>query len=780
MARRALDLQTSRSRIFMEMHKKVLFEVKSFNYFLAIIFAFFLMANFIFVICPKPAEAQEHGEINGRVVDASTGEPLPGANVQIPGSSIGTTANTSGMFALKNLPPATYTLRVSYIGYQTRGAMVTVSANAVARVDFALEPETIEMAQVVVTASREPEEIQNAVVSVSALTNDAAMRRNTLRLDAALESIPGVNLIGENLNVRNSTGYTRGLGSRVLVLLDGVPALTSDFGNMNWDLLPVTDFETVEVIKGPASALYGSFALGGVINVITKPPHPDGRLSLRTSAGIYDEPYAREWRWTGRTLTYNRADAGYSRQIGKLGVRFSLGRHESTGDRQNRHFQRWNGTGKLTWRFGNKSELSLFGAYSRDRRGEFIESQRGHPYLVPLEYLPYRIALDAYTFYLQYRLPANDWLELKWRLSYVRQLTGNHFRVNGDFQPAQGPGADWQIHARLDSSLSFTLGMEYHYDYAEQRDIGRHFAYTLSPYVQQIWQPGERLRVTAGLRFDHYFLLRGPKEQTHFPNRKPVINPFPDGKEEQYLSPQLGFSYQLASPTVIHSALGWGIRIPVLGERFLQFDTPLRFAPNPNLATEKSFSVELGVRQRLGESGSLEATAFYNRYRNLVEPIVRADYSGTLVNIPRARITGVEASGRLRFWRDRLGLEATATWTEPVITEVSEASGAPFEKGDLLSYRPRLIAYLTPSLRLGPFSLEADYGYASKLEREQMQVYKDDQRVSKKQLDARLLYRWQGLTAQVAVRNLLHYNYAQTERNLNEVRNFAVGLQIER
>jgi hypothetical protein len=153
-----------------------------------------------------------------------------------------------------------------------------------------------------VTASRQPEEIQTAAVSVSALTGAGALRRDPLRLDAALVSIPGVSLVNENVNVRNSTGYTRGLGSRVLILLDGIPALTSDFGNMNWDLLPVTDFERVEVIKGPASALYGSFALGGVINIITKAPQPQGRFAIRTSAGVYDQPYESEWHWTDRTL----------------------------------------------------------------------------------------------------------------------------------------------------------------------------------------------------------------------------------------------------------------------------------------------------------------------------------------------------------------------------------------------------------------------------------------------------------------------------------------------
>jgi iron complex outermembrane receptor protein len=740
----------------------------------------------LFLFFSAAVTAQPHGEIHGNVIDAQSGEALPGANVQVQGTVLGSVTDLRGAFVIKRVPAGTYTLRASFVGYQTVSATVRVKADSIAQKKFLLEPSTIEIADVVVTASRQPEEIQTAVVSVSALTKTEALRRNSLRLDAALESIPGVSLVGENVNVRNSTGYTRGLGSRVLILLDGVPALPSDFGNMNWDILPVTDFERVEVIKGPASALYGSFALGGVINIITKPPQPQGRFAIRTSAGIYDKPYERDWRWTDRTLNFNRLDLSYSKQVGKLGLRFSLGRHESTGDRENRHFQRWNGTGKLIWTFGNGSEFSLFGAYARDRRGEFVWAEHGNPYKSPLAFLDYRLSLDAYTFYGQYRLRANDWLELKWRASYVRQQTGNQFKKEGDFEPAQGPGADWQLHAQLDSTMSFTVGLEYHYDYAEQRQIGRHFAYTVSPYLQQIWQPRPYLRFTSGLRYDHYYLLPGPAIQTKIIDSVlvEVRNPLPAGKEEQYLSPQLGMSYQLFSQTVFHAALGWGIRIPVLGERFLQFDQPIPFQPNAGILTERSFSFEMGLRQRLGDRANLEATAFHNLYNDLIEPVFVAtatSFYATLVNIPRARIQGIEASGRFRFWRNRLGLEATATWTEPLITKVNQASETPtrFKEGDLLSYRPRLIAYLTPSLHFGPISFEADYGYASVLKREQVQVFPDDQRAPKKQLDMRVLYRWQEFTAQFAVRNLLNYTYTQVERNVNEVRNFAFGMMWE-
>ncbi|MGH7494158.1 MAG: TonB-dependent receptor [bacterium] len=750
---------------------------------------FMLVISFLVFRFNVFAQNPFHGNIAGKVTAAQTGEVLPGANVQIQGTVLGSTTDAEGIFIIKKLQPGIYTVRVSYIGYDLAHAAVTVLADSTSRLSFVLQTTLLEGAQVVVTATRQVEEIKTAAVSVSALTNESAMRRQPLRIDAALESIPGVNLIGENVNVRNSTGYTRGLGSRVLILIDGVAALPSDFGNMNWDILPVTDFERIEVIKGPASAIYGSYALGGVINIITQPPRPEGRLAVRASGGIYDEPYQKEWQWTDRSLNFNRQDLSYSRQVGNMGLRLSLGRHESTGDRENRHFHRWNGTAKLDFRFTEAWDLTLFGAYARDRRGEFVWGENGRPFIVPLAFKEYRLALDAYTGYARARYRVKEWLELSLRASLVRQLTGNQFQVEGDFEPAQGPGANFHVYARLDSNFSFTTGLDYRYDFAEQRQIGQHFAYTISPYFQTIWEASRRWRVTLGLRYDHYYLLPGPevftktvynpiKDREEFVS---VVNPLPQGLEEQHLSPQLGLSYQVAEGSVLHSAVGRGIRIPALGERFLQFDQPIPFRPNPYVATERSWSYELGWRQRLSAHADLEVAGFYNLFDELIEPVFVASgtsFYATLVNITQARIPGVEVSTRMRFWRNRFGLEASATWTDPTITKAGDSTVVPitFQDGDPLTYRPEFIAYVTPSLHLGAFSLEADYSYASTVA---VQLFINDQRVPKKQLDGRLLYRWSNLTLQFAVRNLLQYYYAQVERNLNEVRSFSMGLMWE-
>ncbi len=743
-----------------------------------------LQAAVLFLAPPANGQA-DRVVIQGRVMSGIDGSPLHGANVELVGTPLGAGADAEGRFVVHGIPPGNYLLRASFIGFAPEARHITLHPGDTLRVEFTLFPQPIAFDEVVITASREPEKVQNAVVSVNTLPADAALRRNTLRLDAVLETIPGVNLIGENVNLRNSTGYTRGLGSRVLVLLDGVPVLLSDLGNVNWDLVPVADIERVEVVKGPASALYGSFALGGVINIITRNPEARTRVLLRTIHGVYDRPYYPQWRWTRRTLHFHRTDFSISKRIGDWGFRFTLGRHESTGDRQNRHFQRWNATGKLIWTPNPKTEVVLFAAYSRDRRGEFIESRFDHPYLVPPDYADFRLRLDAWAAYLHIRRRLNNWLDLRIRTSYIRQLTGNQYRVAGDFKPAQGPGLNVQLQARLDSTIRYAIGVEYRYDFAEQRHFGRHFSFTVSPYLQQVWNFSETLRMTLGLRYDHYYLLPSARVQTQFSHLDSLINPLYMGKEEQHLNPQWGISYQPTPAAVFHAAVGRGIRIPALGERFLQFKIPITFRSNPEIRTERSLSYELGWRQRWGRWLQWELTGFLSYYTDLIEPIYVAQVTGfyaTLANIPRARIAGVEASINLHLLRDRLTLDASATWTDPVILKEGKVANTPvvFRRGQLLSYRPRLIAFVSPTISWRRFTLGADFSYASKLTRDQVQVYKDDPRVPKKQLDLRLAYRFGEWTLQAVVRNALQYHYTQLERNMNEVRNFSLGLIWQR
>ena len=101
------------------------------------------------------------------------------------------------------------------------------------------------------------------------IPSDEFSKKNISNLENALRYVPGVNMTEDQISIRGSSGYSRGAGSRVLLALDGIPFYTGDTGETIWEMIPTAVIKRVEIIKGAASSLYGSTAIGGVINVIT-------------------------------------------------------------------------------------------------------------------------------------------------------------------------------------------------------------------------------------------------------------------------------------------------------------------------------------------------------------------------------------------------------------------------------------------------------------------------------------------------------------------------------
>ena len=228
---------------------------------------------FIFCTATFQAAAFDVGIITGTVTEKVTGDALIGVNIQIEGTLLGAASGTDGNFIIKNVPLGTYMLRASMIGFRiVHIPNVSVSSNKTVSIAIQLEKTVINFDPLIVTSSKKQQELDATANSVSVMSAPEIRSRNTLRVDQALEAISGVNFIREQVNIRGSTGFTIGAANRTLLLVDGVPVMTSDTGEFNWDLLPVLDIDQIEVVKGAGSALWGTAALGGVINIITKSP----------------------------------------------------------------------------------------------------------------------------------------------------------------------------------------------------------------------------------------------------------------------------------------------------------------------------------------------------------------------------------------------------------------------------------------------------------------------------------------------------------------------------
>ena len=193
-------------------------------------------------------------------------------------------ADDSGSFQLRNGPAGQRRLGVDRLGFAPWVADVRVIGGATTEVEIQLEPRPVALGEVVTSVTKRPLGTLESPISVSVMDSEEILLRAPATIDEAVAYAPGVQFVGGQFNVRGSSGFSRGTNSRVLLLMDGVPANSADAGTINWDMLPLTEVVRIEVMKGAASALYGTSALGGVVYVVTADPldlvEPDARVQL--------------------------------------------------------------------------------------------------------------------------------------------------------------------------------------------------------------------------------------------------------------------------------------------------------------------------------------------------------------------------------------------------------------------------------------------------------------------------------------------------------------------
>jgi outer membrane receptor protein involved in Fe transport len=258
-----------------------------------------LFALAFLVVQPVRAQASH---VEGIVRDSS-GASVPGARVELSAKSYSASATTdsSGAFVFENVPESSGTLTISASGFRAVTQQWTAGSNFRIRVEITLVPASVNQ-QIQVTTNRAATLLADVPVSDIELTRDDLQNTPALTLDDELRQIPGFSLYrrssSRTANPTTQGVSLRGLGangsSRALVLQDGIP-LNDPFGGwVYWDRVPAESVSTVEIAQEGASSLYGSDALGGVVQFISRPAEPAG-ISLETSYGNQNTPDLSLW-----------------------------------------------------------------------------------------------------------------------------------------------------------------------------------------------------------------------------------------------------------------------------------------------------------------------------------------------------------------------------------------------------------------------------------------------------------------------------------------------------
>lgn len=224
------------------------------------------------------------GTLTGTVTDKADGKPVIGATVNVPDIKTGSITDVNGHYTLNNLPKGVHLVQVSYIGYGT--VTQNVDFTKTKTLDIQLQASSIETSEVVITGVSKATEIKRDPVPMVAVGKTYIDQHSASgNVIDEIANLPGVSAVTTGPNI--SKPYIHGLGyNRVITLQDGIRQEGQQWGDEHGIEVDQNSIDRVEIIKGPASLTYGSDAIGGVVNLITAPTVPEGKI-LGSVQGIY-------------------------------------------------------------------------------------------------------------------------------------------------------------------------------------------------------------------------------------------------------------------------------------------------------------------------------------------------------------------------------------------------------------------------------------------------------------------------------------------------------------
>lgn len=257
----------------------------------------------LYTLLSSTAFASALKDIKGKVTDASNSQTLPGASIYIPDLKVSAVTNNDGEFTLNNLPAkGSYLVEVHYIGYKTATKIVNFSSTVT--LDFALQPTAIETKEIVITGSLISSTSKRNSASSAVIGKDQLLQPSTNLIDA-LTRVPGVSQITTGPSI--SKPVIRGLGyNRIVTLDDGIKQQGQQWGDEHGIEIDQFKSDRIEILRGAASLMYGSDALGGVINILEPSTAPEGQVR-----GEFITNYATNNGLTANSLMLNGNQNGF-------------------------------------------------------------------------------------------------------------------------------------------------------------------------------------------------------------------------------------------------------------------------------------------------------------------------------------------------------------------------------------------------------------------------------------------------------------------------------------
>jgi len=545
-------------------------------------------------------------------------------------------------------------------------ALVLLATVAPARAE---EPERLE--PVVVTATRTEQRLDEAPASVSVLTREDIGQAAGQSLDDLLRQVPGFSLFRRSSSIVShptTQGVSlRGIGpsgaSRALVLLDGIPINDPFGGWIYWDRMPLQSVEQVEVVRGGGASVWGNYALGGVINIITRRPVE--------RAALFEGSYGNN---DTRNVDLLLTEAQGPFRLSLEGSHFATDGYPTVSAARRGAIDRDAGSRHTT--FNGRIELQPSPDLSLFVRGTYYEESRDNG--TPLQFNN----TDAGSLAMGGRARTGDGSE--WTATVFTDLENFHstFSSQALDRSSETLALDQRVPTTsLGAALTWSrvfgahrvlAGTDFRWIDGETDErvyVAGAFARTrvaggeqqiYGLFLQDVYTPHPRIELVGGLRADYWRAYDGFRRDTPPPAGIPARQTYSD-IDRLAASPRLAMLVHAGPSTDLRASAYQGFRVPTVNELYRVFRVRNDVTvANEHLKPERLTGGEVGVEQRVGPFQA-RATAFWNEVQDLVANVTLTNRlpdcpAGTTCrqrqNLDRARIRGVETELELRVGRE--------------------------------------------------------------------------------------------------------------------------------
>jgi len=547
--------------------------------------------------------------VSGQLLDGRS--PVPFASVGIVGTQLGASSDYNGNFILRDLKPGTYTLYFSCMGYKADSLDVTVSTTNVHLGDVQLKPSSLGLNELVVSGTLRPVHLSNSAVRIEVVNSKQLLK--SMAPTNLMESLGMINGVQEVLSC--GVCYTNAIsinglpGNYTAVLIDGSPLYGNLASLYGLNGIPIQILDRYEVIKGPNSTLYGSEAMAGVINIITKDPakQPDFSADVMVTSHMESFGNIAIAGGKGKWKQFTGLNYGYINDYDDLN-------QDGFGDMINLDriglFSKWS----YDMQDGKKLVVNLKGFYEDRRNGvqEYLDDRayrdiRGNDSIYGESILTERIELFGH-----YDLPTKKQMRLDY--SFSKHIQDSYYGSDG-YEALQDVGFGRLTWDERIKKHQLTSGLSLRYQFYNDNTVATSRLEGLKSvdapdlqiipgiFIQDEWTVNDRLTLLSGMRVDHY-------------NKHGFIP-----------SPRLSGKLKTGKWTNWRVNLGTGFKVVNLFAEDHAFVTGQReVVIQEKLRPEQSYSVSTSVNRivNIGSSaGSFDLSAFYTHFTNKILP----DYS---------------------------------------------------------------------------------------------------------------------------------------------------------